>query len=523
MANSSATKNPIGIYISPKEICLTQTRITGSGGLEPEHLVHIPTEFNAKEGVLRPLAMNNDFFNEKSVWVDKLQASIRKVGWNASNAVVALSSHFAILRYFVMPAVDRKFWSKSIPIESRKYIPVSFDEVVYDFNTCALDGGKKLGVLFGLTQRKSVEFILNTLKAAAIEMSAVEISPCSAERLFSFLDPQDHTAKGYIHFSGGTSHMLFANSGFPVLYRETDYAVASTLSESRRLDVKGAVQYVDRYIGGSGYKQLMLSGDGVDAWKPIAMQESPMPVTIWNPSLAASLKDNSATSFFSMGASLRGRVKEKLTLDVSGIGASTRLEKQVQKYAWTITAAISGFLLLLSLVALLRSSIISANISSLSMRFSGASELQNEPSETIVAKIEKMQADANLLYSLTSDIDFLSVKLHAIADNIPGELWLKQISYSAPLAVSDIQSMSVELKLTGTTNLRGERQALGADSFKKALKSSPGFKSFSGPNSSMEYSIEDASLSQRSRSYGAGAAEINLPVFTIQCSRGRKN
>jgi Tfp pilus assembly protein PilN len=519
MPNNSATKNPIGIYISPKEICLAQTRLTGSGGLEAEHLVHIPTEFKAKEGLLRPLALNNDFFNEKSVWGNALQDSIRKVDWNASSAVVTLSSHFAILRYFVMPAVDRRFWNKSIPIESRKYIPVSFDEVVYDFNTCILDGGKKLGVLFGLTQRKSVEFILNTLKAVNVEMAAVEISPCSVERLFSFLDPQDHATKGYIHFSGTTSHMLFSNAGFPVLYRETDYAAVSTLSESRRLDVKGAVQYVDRYIGRSDYQHLMLSGDGVEVWKPIAMQESPIPVTIWDPARAAALKNNSSVSFFSMGASLRGRVKEKLSLDVSGIGASVRLEKQLQRYAWIITAGISGFLLLLSLVAQVRIAVMNANISSLSARLSSASELQNESSETISAKIEKLQTDANMLSNLASDINFLSVKLHAIADDIPGELWLKQIIYSDLFVVSELQGTSVELKLMGATALRrGEMQMLVVNRFRKALKSSPEFKVFSGADGVMEHSFSDAPTGQ-----GFGAEADNLSDFTIQCSRRRRD
>jgi hypothetical protein len=522
MANSPAPKNSIGIYISPKEICMAQVRVGGGGGLEAEHLVHIPTEFQAKEGLLRPLALNNDFFNEKSAWVNAFQTSVRKVGWNSSSAVVTLSSQFAILRYFVMPAVDRRFWNKSIPIESRKYIPVSFDEVVYDYNTCFLDGGKKLGVLFGLTQRKSVEFILNTLKAGSLEMAAVEISPCSAERLFSFLDPQDHAAKGYVHFSGGISYMLFANAGFPVLYRETDYETSSTLSESRRLDVKGAVQYVDRYVGGPGYKQLMLSGDGVETWKPIAMKESPMPVTIWEPAKAAALKDNSSASFFSIGASLRGRAREKMTLDVSGIGTSARLEKQVQGYAWAVTAAISGFLLLLSLVGQLRIMLMDSSISSLSARLSSASALKDEPSDTIVAKIEKMQADASMLRNLAANIDPLSVKLHSIVENIPRELWLKQIMYSAPFAASDMQDATVELKLIGETTLTGDMRLRMVEGFRKALKSSPEFRIFSGPNGVMEFIIENESAGQRSGSYGSRQAG-KASEFTIQCSSRRKH
>ncbi|HOW90154.1 MAG TPA: hypothetical protein PL037_07710, partial [Elusimicrobiales bacterium] len=411
MAKNSGAKNFIGIYISPREICMAQTRLAGSARLEPEHLVHIPTDFPAKSGLLRPLSLNNDFFSEKAAWVGALQTAIGKVDWSASRAVVTLSPQFSILRYFVMPAVDKRFWNKSIPIESRKYIPVSFDEVVYDFSTCLLDGGKKLGVLFGLTQRKSVEFVLNALKAGGVETEAVEIAPCSLERLFSFLDPQEHASKGYVHFSGSVSHTLFSNHGFPVLYRETDYETSTTLSETRRLDLKGAVQFVDRF-GGSEYKQLMLSGDAAEVWKATALRESPMPVNVWEPAAASALKSNASASFFAIGASLRGRTQDKAGIDVSGLGASVRLEKQVEGYARTVTIAVSGFLLLLSLIGQARVMMLDSSLGGLSSSLSSAAELKDYPSEVIADKVSKMKADAVLLDSLSESRDILSVKLH---------------------------------------------------------------------------------------------------------------
>jgi len=524
MANSSAPKNSIGIYISPKEICIAQAKPGSGGKLETEHLVHIPTEFQAKSGLLRPLSLNNDFFNENAAWVGSFQAAIRKVDWHSSSAVVSLSQQFAILRYFVMPSVDRRFWNKSIPIESRKYIPVSFDEVVYDFNAYPLDGNKKIGVLFGLTQRKSVEFILNTLKTAQFGMSAVEISSCSLERLFAFLDPKEHAATGYVHFSGGISHMLFSSAGFPVLYRETDYETSSTMSESKRLDVKGAVQFVDRYIGGGqSYNRRMLSGDGADAWKPVAMQESPMPVDIWEPARSAGLNDNSAASFFSIGASMRGRLQEKLTLDISGIGASARLEKQVQGYAWTITAVLSGFFLLLSIMAQIRVMVMDAKLAGLSSRLASAAQLKDETSAGITAKIDKMQADVKVLSSLASKTDFLAPKLNVVVDNIPRELWLTGIHYSAPFATSQMMNSSVELKLVGETTLKGELKSRVVENFKKALKNAPEFKIFSGPYGGMTTSLSGESDSYRGRSYGVQAADLKSTEFTIQCSDRRKD
>jgi hypothetical protein len=38
--------------------------------------------------------------------------------------MVTLSHHLGLLRYFAMPAIDRRFWKTSVPLEAKKYIPI---------------------------------------------------------------------------------------------------------------------------------------------------------------------------------------------------------------------------------------------------------------------------------------------------------------------------------------------------------------------------------------------------------------
>lgn len=522
MANNPAAKNSIGIYISPKEISIAQTRLGKDGKVEAEHLIKIPTSFQAKEGLLRPLSLNNDFFNEKAFWIDTFKSAVKKTGWSSSSAVITLSPQFAILRYFVMPLVEKRFWSKSIPIESKKYIPVPFDEVVYDFTAYPLEGGKKLGVLFGLTQRKSVEFIADILKASGLDLAAVEATPCSVERLFAFLDPRDHAAKGYIHFSGGASLMLFSSAGYPVLYREADYEAASTLSERKRLDVKGAVQFVDRYVGGQEYKHLMVSGDGTDVWKTVAEQESPMPVEIWEPAKAASLKENDAASFFSMGASMRGRIPEKVAPDISGISTAAMLEKQVQGYVWNIAFMLGGLLLLLSLISQIRILMMGTEFSAIRAQVGDVSELEGSDGATIKARIENLQANVRLLSVLVADTDFLAPKLHVISETIPAELWLREIQYQGPFAASELRTVAKEMRLSGETNFSGDVKQRMVENFNKTLKNSPEFKIFGPPNGGMEFTTEGESPGGAG-GYGTGqGAALKSTAFTISCTVRRR-
>ncbi len=520
----AAEKNYIGVYISPKEICLAQVKIGKDSRPEPEHLVKFPTGFPVKEGMLRPLSLNNDFFSEKAAWITPFKQAVKKVNWSASTVVVTLSPQFAILRYFVMPSIERRFWSKSIPLESKKYIPVSFEEVVYDFSAVPADGGKKLGVLFGLTQRKSVEFINETLKAAGLTLAAIEINAVSMERLFGFTDPKDHDSKGYIHFSENSTLMLFSHGGYPVLYRETESDASGTMSERRRLDVKGAIQFVDRYVGGKDYKFIALSGDGAEAWKVPAERESaPTPVMVWDVAKAASIKDNDASSVFSMGAALRDRVPAKLTLDISGLTSAAVLEKEVQGYVWNITFILGGFLLLLSLVAQTRLLMMGSTISSLNNKVINFPELQGMDPDSIRKKIEGIQTNARVLATLVSDTDTLAPKLSAVSDCIPEELWLTDLRYANPLSVSEISGAGKEMTLAGETGLKGEAKIAVVNSFVKKLKLTPEFKVFTPPMGNIDSTTEEGSQSSSGSPVpGQFAAVPKSSGFTVMCTVKRK-
>jgi len=519
----TAASNYLGVYISPKEICIAQVKIGKDSRPEPEHLIKFPTDFPVKEGMQRPLSLNNDFFSEKAAWVAPFKQAVKKISWSTSSVVVTLSPQFAILRYFVMPSIERRFWSKSIPLESKKYIPVSFEEVVYDFNAIPAEGGKKLGVLFGLTQRKSVEFITETLKGAGLTLAALEINSASMERLFGFTDAKDHDAKGYIHFAENSTLMLFSHGGYPVLYRETESDSGGTMSERRRLDIKGAIQFVDRYVGGKDYKTIMLSGDGAEAWKGAAEKEAaPTPVGVWDIAKACSLKDNDAASLFAIGAALRDRAPAKLTLDISGITGALVLEKQVQGYVWNITFILGGFLLFLSLISETRLLMMSSAISSLNNKVIDFPELQGMDPDSLKKKIDGIQTNVKVLSTLVTDTDAVAPKLSAIAERIPVELWLTDIHYANPLSVSDISSGGKELTLTGETGLKGEAKISASALFAKSLKSAPEFKVFLPPAGTCDSTTEEGSQSAAPIMPGQFAAAPKSSAFTVMCSVKRK-
>ncbi len=520
MAKTSGQKH-LGIYISPAEIVIAQVKLGKDSKPESEHLIKIPTEFPVKGGMQRPLSLNHEFFSEKAQWVVPFKQAVKKVSWDSSTAVVTLAPQFSILRYFVMPVVDRRFWNKSIPLESKKYIPVSFEEVVYDFNAAPADGGKKLGVLFGLTQRKSVEFLAETLKAAGLTLAALETTPLSLERYLGLLDPKDHDSKGYIHFSGNTTYMLFSHGGYPVLYREAETESGGTMSERKRLDIKGAVQFVDRYVGGKDYKAVMISGDGSEAWHPAAEKEAaPIPVQKWDPAALGLLKDNGAAALFACAAAMRGRAEGPALPDISGISTAATLEKDVQSYVWNITIMLGLFLLLLSVLAQVRLIMVSATVASLKAKVVNVPELDGMEADGIRAQIDTMQSSARILEALVSEVDPLAPKLGAIVDTIPSSLWMVRLSYMNPFALSDAQGSSKELTIAGETLLRGELKGSTVEAFTKAIKASAEFKVYSPPFGSVDSTTEGGSGAQAD--VADDQDSVKTSPFSIMCVFKRK-
>ncbi|KAF0126592.1 MAG: type II secretion system rpteom [Elusimicrobia bacterium] len=502
---SDKGRETLGIYMDPAAIHILQVK-PGKGKAEVEHLLKIPTGFSCKEGIMRPLSLNNDFFSEKAPWITPFKQAVKKVSWRTQNATVSFSQHFGILRYFVMPFVERKYWSKSIPIESKKYIPVAFEEVIYDFTAYPMEEGKKLGVLFGLTQRKSVEFLFSVFKDAGLQLSSLEMSACSMERVLAFTDPKDHDDKAYVHFSGDTACMILASGGYPVLYRESDFGGSSAMSERKRLDVKGAFQFVSRYAGGREYKKLMISGDAVETWKGPAEQESPVPVEIWEPARAGGLKSNEAGGFFALGAALRGLDPGKLRIDITGVSAGQAMEQKVTSYVWTIASVLGALLLLFSLLNHVRIYLLNSRTAALMSQVGDITAFQGQTADSIQQAIDIGKAETRMMRGLLADNEVLAPKLQAIGDNIPNELWLVTFDYRNNLPVSEMVSSGKEILLQGATKLSGQNKFSVVDFYAKKLKEAPELKLFLPPTGNIEFNL-DSSTDETGIGRDSGAAE----------------
>ncbi|MCR4819520.1 MAG: pilus assembly protein PilM [Elusimicrobiales bacterium] len=510
-------KGVLGIYISPKEIAIAEVQLKGAGKLQPDHLVKFPTDFPKKDGAQRPMSQNADFFKPGAAWVNKFKTAIKKVNWNASDAVVTLSESFGILRYFSMPAIPRKFWSKSIPLESKKYIPLSFDNVMMDYDAIPSEQGKKLSVLFGISQKDTIDFLVSLLKEMGFRLASLEISSVSLERLFSYIDPKDHVSHGYVHAAEDATHLLFSANGRPVLHREFENEGGN---ERRRLDLKGAIQFVDRYTEGDGFKTIILSGNYAQVMKEnIEREAAPLPVVMMDIPPLCGTKDDSPTALFAIGAALFEKFPSKLRMDISGISTALRVTNEIQKVVYGVGAVITAILLLLILNGHRKMASINSDLQAYTQQNS-TSDLTGSSAEDIRSKIDAMKQQSNTLSYLFSKNDFLAPKLSVLVDVIPKQLWVENITYVNVLALSASGGSRSGgsgrmLNFSGGTYLTGEARSQVTEGFLRDLKKNENeFKVYLPPKGSMSLSV---SAAQKAK---PGQASDGISKFSIDATEG---
>lgn len=510
----------IGIFFDIKEITLTICSVSGSS-FKVEKEVTIPTNFQIKEKVIKPISLNSEFFNEKQEWVAKFKEAVKKNSI-AGDAVVTLSHNFSITRFFTMPYVDKKFWSKSVPIESKKYIPVAFEEMTYDFYAYPISNNSKVAVLFGITQRKTVEFLLEIFKSLSINMNAIESTAVSFERLLLFADPKEHEKKVYTHFSGANSYSIFSYNGCPVIFRESSMDGSSTMSERKTLDLKGSMAFVKRYVPEQDYSGVILSGDNAALWQKIAESESGLKTEIFDFSKISDIKKSAFSLIAACGASLSENVKNAKSVDISGISAGKRLAKQIQIYIIGIVGAVSSIFLALGLLNTVRTMSVSSTVNSYASRMTEVADFNGMTNEMIREKVDTLKNQNQIVRALFSDKDFLAPKMSVMADSIPSSLWIKEFTYVNQIGASEISGQGKMLEIKGETSLKGEAKLNTIDIFVKKLKEAPEFKVFTGEKGNIDKTV-DSSTEKKTFGFSGMDNPINeVSGFTITCTEKKR-
>lgn len=445
----------LGLYLSPEVIYVAETR-QEKGRVAVDHLVRIPVpQPDAAKTAGATGNLNTDFLGDHAKLAELMRQSMSQIKWGTKDVVVTLSHHLGLLRYFSMPAIDRRFWKSAVPLEAKKYIPIPFDILSHDFQVAPIapdaSGKPRQGALIAVSQKKNLANITALLSALGLNLIALEVAPCSVLRVWETLEPESRAiAHGQVHFDGGNIRIVLADKGFPVFFRELFLGAQASLNDLRKIDLSGCVGFVQKALASEPPKRLRVSGaaaEGLDQWAAAFGQETGVKAEVQDTAALLGIRAGDWGGYAAIGASARFTTPSPVTLDLGRVGEVTDEEKRVAFDIALLSAALSG---LLFAVGLFQQGLYAFRARELS-RYKRDPQLEavfsGKTPDQIETMLKQMEQQAEAGESVSGDSPRMVNVLKEIVDSLPDKVWLTQVSVQKPLVASP-QSRA-ELHLVG--------------------------------------------------------------------------
>ncbi len=468
----------LGLYLSPDVIYLAEAHPGKEGRPAVDHLVRIPIPTGVK-GAESTGTMNTDFLSDTQKIAGLIRQSMSQMRWNSKNVRVTLSHHLGMLRYFTMPAMERRFLKSAIPLEAKKYIPIPFDVLAHDHHTIPLPpdaaGKPKIGVLVAVTQNKNVPNITGLLATLGLKLEGLEVAPYSVLRLWQMLDRRPlNQALAHVHMDGGSVRVMVAQHGAPIFFREVFLGSETTLNDLRKIDLAGCLSFLQKQLGATTISKLRVSGNipNLEEMRSALSTEAGVDGEIQDTAALLSLKAGDWGGYAALGAAAYPMTPIGSELNLAAID---RISDDERRVAGDILLAGGAFAVFFGLVGAITSA-------SYAYR---AQELKKYPLDPVIAAAVRGKPKAtieSLLADMRKQSDDLSLVgptgrpsltqlLREIARLMPEQVWLTKIDVDNPLLADRQSRFNMVLTGRAQSDSVADEQALSFK-FKDALLNS---------------------------------------------------
>lgn len=473
----------LGLYLSPEVVYLSESRMK-DGKLVVDHLVRIPIPVDEKKKPGATATMNTDFLEDPAKIGGLIKQSMSQLRWNSKNVRVTLSHHLGLLRYFVMPAMERRFLKSAVPIEAKKYIPIPFDLLAHDYQAVPVPadptGKPRVGIVIAVTQRKNIEHVRGLLDSLGLKLDGLEVAPLSVLRLWQAVDaPKDPAPFLHVHLDGGSVRVMVVDRGSPVFFREVFLSSDATPQDLRKIDLTGCLSFVQKQLGLTTVSRLRVSGSipNLEEMKNAFAQDTNLPATIQDTPKLLSVKSGDWAGYSALGASAHSLLPSVSTLDMAAMERVTDEEKQTARDIMIAGVVVA---VMLACAGLLKSATYTYRAQELHKYENKIdpdvkASLDGMDPIAIDALLKDMQAQLDQMRAVTNSTvrhPKVSVVLKEIIDAMPDKIWFDHVSVVNPLMGADKQPFIITLRGHAQDSSVAAEQSL-AFQFKDTLIRNP--------------------------------------------------
>ena len=446
----------LGMYIGPETIYIAETHLE-KGRLAVDHLVRIPVpqpEAGKGPAGAGSSTLNTDFLMDNAKLSALIKQSMSQVKWGTKEVMLTLSHHLGLLRYFAMPEIERRFWNSAVPLEAKKYIPIPFDVLSYDYQVVPLqpdaNGKARQGALVAVTQKKNLANITALLGSLGLRLVGMEVAPCSALRLWESLD-KSSAGKPHcqVHFDGGNIRIMLADKGLPVFFRELFLGADASLGEFRKVDLGGCLAFAQKQLGVGNLSQLRVSGtnSAISAWADAFTQEVGTQAQAQDTAAMLGIKGGDWGGYASIGASMRYLQPSALVLDLGKVGKVTEEERRTAKGILGVLGAIALFF---GIVGTVNNFMFRYKERALA-KYRRPAEIEaifkGKGKGEIEAMLKSMQSQTGMSQNLNPESSVKTTAiLNDIVDSLPEKVWLTGLTIRNPVVTT---TSGIQLDLWG--------------------------------------------------------------------------
>lgn len=530
-SNMSAHPDCLGIYIGIDEIYVAQSA-KRDGGTVLESLIRVPVSMPDKNQ-LKPLDLNEAYFIS-NVWLDALRKVTTKKTWSTDKVVVSLAPEFCLLRHFIISVpLKRPEWAKAIPSEAQKYIHFPFEKAVwayhvYEFETAATKQ-KRLGVVFTMTTKTLAARIGRGLKSLGLNLISVEPACLSLSRAFIDNDKEavDQGGRIYSFFGKDLASFIFLNGSIPLLERDVEIS-GSGPAERRRFEITNSAEFIAKQLEKDPFEEAVITGYKIDQWVPALEADSRKPVRKWNLSEVFGIETKSSGEVAAIGASGKFYDNKVPDLDFTKGKRLSPYEFNASWMMWKITGVI--VILFLLFLGNNYAGLLISNYKLKQQQAVSSDELledfQGLSSTQLQTNLDNIKQQNETLTGIYNNSPFVTPILAAVANAVPPQIWLTQISYSTTFPSVTVPSAKLTLTGSVSSGKDGGEDMVIVSRFKDTLSQQPQLRRLCR-NANISYSSvagsygssagNDASSRRRRRGEEAAPAKKESQ-FVLTCS-----
>ncbi len=179
----------------------------------------------------------------QSLYINTIKKILKQKNIACKNVITALPGDSTIIRYIKMPYMSQEELKNMIPYDAEQYIPLSRDQIVFDYQVLTEleeENQKKLEVLLVAVKNETINPFVDLLKATGVNVLAIDVDSiaiCNAYSL-SYSEESETGAKAdtvaLINIGAKLTTVTIAEKGIAHLTRDINIGGHNFTKEIQR-------------------------------------------------------------------------------------------------------------------------------------------------------------------------------------------------------------------------------------------------------------------------------------------------